>query len=94
MARPQTWLEATQHAKESQHVVSAQTRKPPFIPLTRPTNPAPHPTPLNIHKLTWDEMVEHQIKGFVIIVMTNIFQGTSVRAKNYPIQLILLCPSS
>jgi hypothetical protein len=48
MARPQTWLEATQRAKEAQHIVSAQTRKPSFIPLTQPTNPAPPPTPLKI----------------------------------------------
>jgi len=75
MAHPQIWLEATQHAKESQDVVSTQTRKPPFIPLTRPTNPAPHPTSLNIHKLTWDEMVEHQIKGLCYNCDDKYFSG-------------------
>jgi hypothetical protein len=48
MACPQNWLEATQHAKEDQHIVSAHTRKPSFIPRTRPTNLAPPPTPLKI----------------------------------------------
>jgi hypothetical protein len=62
MDHPQTWLEATQHAKEAQHIVSAQTRKPSIIPRTRPTNPTPPPTPLKIQKLTWDEMAEHQLK--------------------------------
>jgi hypothetical protein len=75
MACPQTWLEATQCAKESQHGVSAQTHKPPFIPLSRPTNPAPRPTPLNIHKLTLDEMVEHQIKGLCYNCDDKYFSG-------------------
>jgi hypothetical protein len=63
MAHPHTWLEATQCAKEAQQIVSAQTHKPSFIPRTRPTNPAPPPTPLKIQKLTRDEMVECQLKG-------------------------------
>jgi hypothetical protein len=63
MAHPHTWLEATQHAKEAQKIVSSQTHKPSFVPRTRPTNPAPPPTPLKIQKLTRDEMVECQLKG-------------------------------
>jgi hypothetical protein len=57
MARPQTWLEATQRAKEAQQIVSSQTHKPSFIPRTLPTNPTPPPTPLKIQKLTRAEMV-------------------------------------
>jgi hypothetical protein len=75
MARPHTWLEATQHAKESQQIVSSQTHKPYFIPLTRPTNPSPPPTPLKIPKLTQDEMVELQLKGHCYNCDDKYFSG-------------------
>jgi len=48
MARPHSWLEATQCAKESQIFFSTQTHKPSSVPQTQPTNPAPPPTPLKI----------------------------------------------
>jgi hypothetical protein len=63
MAFPQTWVEATKRAKEAQQVVSSQTRKPSFIPHPKPSTPTPPPTPLKIQKLTWEEMVECQLKG-------------------------------
>jgi hypothetical protein len=63
MTHPQTWLEATQHAKEAQQVVLSQHHKPSFPLHPHPSTPPPHPTPLKIQKLTWEEMVEHQLKG-------------------------------
>jgi hypothetical protein len=59
MAHPQTWLEATQRAKEAQQIVSSQTHKPFFPPFPKPIIFSP---PLNIHKLTRAKMVEHQLK--------------------------------
>jgi len=53
-------LDATKRAKETQQVVSSQTRKTPFIPHPKPTPPT---TPLKIQKLIWTEMVERQLKG-------------------------------
>jgi hypothetical protein len=41
MARPKSWVEATKRAKEEKQVVSSQTRKPSFIPRTKPTIPIP-----------------------------------------------------
>jgi hypothetical protein len=63
MERPQTCLEATQRAKEAQNIVSSQTCKPSFPPCPKPTKYAPPATPLKIHKLTRDKMVERQLKG-------------------------------
>jgi hypothetical protein len=63
MARPSSWVEATKRDKEAQQVVSSQNRKPSFIPLPKPVNPTTPSTPLNIQKLTRDEMVERQLKG-------------------------------
>jgi hypothetical protein len=63
MARPHGWVEDTKHAKEAQHVVSSQNKKPPFIPHTKSINPTPPSTPLKIHKLSRDEMDECQLKG-------------------------------
>jgi hypothetical protein len=62
MARPQTWVEDNKRAKESQHVVSSQNINPSFIPHLKLFNLAPSSTPLKIHKLTWAEMVERQLK--------------------------------
>ena len=63
MACPQTWLEATQRAKEAQQIVSSQTRKPSFPPCPKPTNYTPPAAPLKILKLTRAEMVELQLKS-------------------------------
>jgi hypothetical protein len=73
MTHPQTWLEATQCAKEAQHVFFPSTCKPSFLPLPLPPNPSPHPTPLKIQKLTREEMVDANSRVFAIIVMKNIF---------------------
>jgi len=58
-----SWVEATKRDKEAQQVIAAQTRKPSFIPFPRQVTPTPPPTPLNIQKLTQEEMVECQLKG-------------------------------
>jgi hypothetical protein len=63
MSFPHTWLEATKCAKEAQRVVYSQNIKISFIIFPRPTNLSPHATPLKIQKLTWGEMVEHQLKS-------------------------------
>jgi hypothetical protein len=62
MAQPQSWVEAAKRDKEAQHVVSSQTPKPSFIPRTKPVIPPPPYTPLKIHKLTREEMVDRQLK--------------------------------
>jgi hypothetical protein len=56
-------VEDTKRAKETQQVVSSQTRKPSFLPCPKPITPTPPSTPPKIQKLTWEEMVEHQLKG-------------------------------
>jgi hypothetical protein len=48
MDLPQTFLESTKRAKESQQLVSSQTRKTPFIPCPKLTIPSPPATPLKI----------------------------------------------
>jgi hypothetical protein len=63
MAQPSSWVEATKKDKEAQQVVSSQNRKPSFIPRLKPINPTTPSAPLNIKKLTRDEMDEHQLKG-------------------------------
>jgi hypothetical protein len=40
----------------------AQRKKPTFVPPPKTTTPAPRP-PLKVQKLTWEEMVEFQLKG-------------------------------
>jgi hypothetical protein len=81
LARPESWVEATKRDKEAQQVVSSQNRKPSFIPHPKPVNPTTPSALLKIQKLTRDEMVECQIKVFVIIVMTNISRAKSVNNK-------------
>jgi hypothetical protein len=62
MTRPQTWLEATQCAKEAQQLVISKNHKP-FFPLhPHSSTPPPHTTPLKIQKLTQEEMIEFQLK--------------------------------
>jgi hypothetical protein len=75
MAHPQTWLEATQQAKEAQQIVSSQTKKPSFLPLPKPTNPTPPANPLKIQKLTRAKMVEHQLKGLCYNCDEKYFPG-------------------
>jgi hypothetical protein len=83
MARPSSWVEATKRDKEAQQVVSPQNRKPSFIPCPKLVTPTTPSAPLKIQKLTRAEMDECQLKGLVIIVMTNISQATSVRNKRF-----------
>jgi hypothetical protein len=75
MAHPQTWLEATKCAKEAQQVILAQSRKPTFVPHPKPNTPAPQATPLKVHKLTWEEMVECQLKGLFYNCDDKYFPG-------------------
>jgi hypothetical protein len=75
MARPQIWVDATKISKEGQHVVSSQNRKPSFIPRTKPVTPTPPSTPVKIHKLTRDEIVEHQLKGLCYNCDDKYFAG-------------------
>jgi hypothetical protein len=63
MDQPQCWVEVTKRYKEAQQVVSSQNKKPSFIPRTKPVNPTPPSTPLNIQKLTKAKMDESQLKG-------------------------------
>jgi len=64
MDRPQSWVEDTKISKEAQQLVSSQTRKPSFLPHPKKFTPTPPSTPIKIQKLTWEEMVECQLKGF------------------------------
>jgi hypothetical protein len=80
MALPPTWLEANQHAKESQQVVFPRKKKP-FVPLPQPTNPDPLFTPLKVHKLNRDEMVERQLKGLFYNYDEKCFLGHKSKEK-------------
>jgi hypothetical protein len=82
MAHPQTWLEATKRAKESQQVVFSQNKKPSFVPRPRPTNPNPPVTPLKVQKLTRDEMVECQLKGLCYNCDEKYFPGHKCKEQN------------
>jgi hypothetical protein len=82
MAWPQSWVEATKRDKEEEQFVSSQNQKPSFIPRTKPVNPTPTFTPLNIQKLTRDEMVEHQVKGLCYNCDEKYFCGHKCREKN------------
>jgi hypothetical protein len=75
MASPQTWLEATQQAKEDQHIVSSQTHKPSFPPRPKPTYFFPSAPPLKIQKLTRAEMVERQLKDLCYNCADKYFLG-------------------
>jgi hypothetical protein len=75
MAHPQIWVEATKRAKEAQRVVSSQNQKPYFIPCTKPVNPTPPSTPLQIQKLTRAEMDERQLKGLCYNCDEKYFPG-------------------
>jgi hypothetical protein len=75
MTRPQSWVEATKRAKESQQVVSSQNRKPSFIPRPKPVNPTTPSTPLKIQKLTKAEIAECQLKGLCYNCDDKYFPG-------------------
>jgi hypothetical protein len=82
MAHPQSWVEATKRDKEAQQVVSSQTKKPSFIPHPKPVTPTPPSTPLKIHKLTWEEMVECQLKGLCYNCDEKYFPGHKCKEQN------------
>jgi hypothetical protein len=81
MAQPQSWVDATKIAKESQQVVSSQNHKPSFIPRTKPITPTP-PIPLKIHKLTRVEMDECQLKGLYYNCDDKYFLGHKCKEQN------------
>jgi hypothetical protein len=82
MAHPQSRVEATKIDKEAKQVVSYQTRKPSFIPRPKPITPPPPSTPLKIHKLTWIEMVERQLKGLCYNCDEKYFPGHKCKEQN------------
>jgi hypothetical protein len=75
-------VEATKISRESQHVVSSQTIKPSFIPHPKPITPTPPSTPLKIHKLAREEMVECQLKGFCYNYDEKYFPGHKCKEQN------------
>jgi hypothetical protein len=75
MARHESWVEGTKGDKEAQMVVSSQNHKPSFIPCPKLVNPTTPSTPLKIQKLTWDEMIEHQLKGLCYNCDEKYFSG-------------------
>jgi hypothetical protein len=81
LARPLSWVEATKIAKESEQVVSSQTRKPSFIPRPKLVTPTP-PTPLKIQKLNRVEMVECQLKGVCYNCDDKYFFGHKCKEQN------------
>jgi hypothetical protein len=92
MAHPQTWLEATKCAKEAQQVILAQSKKTHFCSPPKPTTPAPQATPLKVQKLTWEEMVECQLKGLCYNCDDKYFPGHKCKEKNFlwPFQRMFL----
>jgi hypothetical protein len=83
MTRPQTWLEATQCAKESQYIVFSQHQKPSFPLCPHPTTPVAHPTPLKIQKLTQAEMVECHLKSIFYNCDENYFPSHKYTEKKF-----------
>jgi hypothetical protein len=79
---PESWVEATKRDKEAQQVVSAQNRKPSFIPHPKLVNPTTPSAPLNIQKLTRDEMAERQLKGLCYNCDEKYFSGHKCKEKN------------
>jgi hypothetical protein len=83
MTFPQTWLEATQRAKEAQKFVLSQNNKPSFPRHPLSSTPPPHPTPLKIQKSTREEMVEHQLKCIFYNCDEKYFLGHKCKEKNF-----------
>jgi hypothetical protein len=75
-------VETTKIDKEAQQVVSSQNRKPSFIPCPKPVNPTTPSTPLNIQKLTRDEMHECQLKGLCYNCDDKYFLDHKCKEKN------------
>jgi len=82
MSRPQSWVEATKRAKETQKVVSCQNWKPSFIPRTKLVNPTPLSTPIKIQKLTRAEMDQRQLKGICYNCDDKYFSGHKCKEQN------------
>jgi hypothetical protein len=82
MYRPQSWVDTTKRDKEEKHVFSSQNRKPSFIHCTKLVTPTPPSTPLKIHKLTRDEMVERQLKGLCYNCDDKYFPGNKCKEQN------------
>jgi hypothetical protein len=61
--------------------MSFPKKKTPFIPHPKPTNPTPPATPLKIQKLTWEEMVECQLKGLCYNCDEKYFLGHKCKEK-------------
>jgi hypothetical protein len=62
--------------------VSSQTCKPSFLIHPKPTNFSPLATPVKIHKLTRDEMVELPLKGIFYNCDDKYFPGHKCKEKN------------
>jgi hypothetical protein len=82
MSHSHIWLEATQRAKESQHILSSQNLKPSFPPPPKPTIFSPPATPLKIQNLTRAEMVERQLKGLCYNCGDKYFPGNKCKEQN------------
>jgi hypothetical protein len=82
MVWPQIWVEATKRAKEAQHVVTSQNRKPSFIPHPKPVNPTTPSAPLKIQKLTRAKMAEFQLKGHCYKCDDKYFTGQKCKEHN------------
>jgi hypothetical protein len=82
MAQPESWVEATKISKEAQQAVSSQNRKTSFIPRPKPVNPTTLSTPLKIQKLSWDEMLECQLKGLCYNYDDKYFSGHKCKEQN------------
>jgi hypothetical protein len=92
MAHPQTWLEATKHAKESQQVVFPRTKNPLLFLSLAPQILPPPATPLKVQKLTRAEMNERQLKGLCYNCDEKYFPGHKCKEHFFlwPFQRMLL----
>jgi hypothetical protein len=57
--------------------------KPSFLPLPKPTTPTPPENSLKIQKITWEEMVEHQIKDLCYNCDEKYFPGKKCKEQNH-----------
>jgi len=72
-------LEETKYSIGAYQVIFSQNKKTCFIPHPRPPNPAPPTTPLKVQKLTWEEMVEHQLEGLCYNFVEKYFPGNNCK---------------
>jgi hypothetical protein len=82
MAQLKSRVEATKRDKEEQHVLSIQNHKPSFIPRPKPINPTTPSAPLQIQKLTRDEMDKNQLKGLCYNCDDKYFPGHKCKEQN------------